>query len=134
MHLKQITERNEKADVEYQRNLKEHNYDLQLNRNFENDNYEQKKKALQQILTDLREQQAEAWANQEKHVKDRENDFEKLKKEAEEVTTLLSSMKMTKLGFCAGMTWLRSLGAALGQVSYLFFGRTNDKFCPQRLS
>lgn len=86
---RQIGERNEKADLEYQRNLKEHNYDLQLNRNLEKDNYGQKTKALQQILIDLREQQDETWANQEKQVKDRENEFERLKKEAEEIPSRL---------------------------------------------
>ncbi len=89
IYQKQLAERNEKADLENQRNLKEHNYDLQLQRNLEKDTHEQKKKALQQILIDLREKQDEEWANQEKQIKDREDEFEKLKKEAEEIPSRL---------------------------------------------
>lgn len=89
LHNKRTVERNEKADLEYQRNYKEHEYDLQLNRKLEKDGYEQKKKALQQILTDLREQQDETWTTQEKQVKEREDEFEKLKKEAEEIPSRL---------------------------------------------
>lgn len=88
-HQKKTTEHKEKDDLEYQRNYKEHEYDLQLSRKAEKDNYEQKKKTLQHILSDLREQQDEVWATQEKQVKDHEDEFEKFKKEAEEIPTKL---------------------------------------------
>jgi hypothetical protein len=86
---KLLTERNDKASLDYQRNVKEHDYELKLNRNTEKDSYEQKKKALQQILSDLREKQEETWNAQEKQVKDREDEFEKFKKEAEEIPNKL---------------------------------------------
>ncbi len=88
-HNKHTTEQTEIAELDYQRNYKEHQYDLTLNRNLEKDTYEQKKKALQQILSDLREQQDEVWQTQERLMKDREEEAEKLKKEAEEIPAKL---------------------------------------------
>lgn len=89
LQQKDVTERVDTATLEYQRNVKEYEYDLKLQRNTEKDAYGQKTKALQQIIIDLREKQDEAWALQEKQVKDREDEFEKFKKEAEEIPSKL---------------------------------------------
>jgi hypothetical protein len=78
-------------ETDKQRDLEKYDYDLQLGRELQEDEYSQKQQALQKNLDEQLEQAQEGWDKEEKTVADREADFEKYKKEYEEVSDKLNS-------------------------------------------
>ena len=79
------TREKEQVALEQRREKAEHTYQLNQERELEKDNYNQKCKALEQELADLKETKDEEMAAKEKEVADRETEFADYKAKYEEL-------------------------------------------------
>ena len=73
------TERETEAEMALARELEEYNYGLKIARKLEDDEYAQKKKALQEALDEIKAEKDKAWAEREKTVAERETEFKDYK-------------------------------------------------------
>ncbi len=78
-----IKERNENLHKTRQRDASEYKYNLELQRQLENDEYEQEQKALYKQLEELLQETEKQWAEREKAISEREKQFEELKAKVE---------------------------------------------------
>ncbi|MBW4613011.1 MAG: hypothetical protein KME21_06950 [Desmonostoc vinosum HA7617-LM4] len=78
-----VKERNENFNKIRQRNAAEYKYDLELQRQLENDEYEQRQKALYKQLEELLQETEKQWSEREKVVSEREKQFEESKNKVE---------------------------------------------------
>lgn len=85
LHFQKTSERDEENRKQQEREREEHEYNLELDRGLKDDEYEQKKKLLQLELDELRETKENAWAADEKALKDLEDDFNTYKTKFEEI-------------------------------------------------
>ncbi|MDZ8034631.1 hypothetical protein [Nostoc sp. DedSLP04] len=78
-----IKERNENLNKTRQRDAAEYKYNLELQRQLQNDEYEQQQKALYKQLEELLQETEKQWAEREKAISEREKQFEELKAKVE---------------------------------------------------
>ncbi|MBK4732351.1 hypothetical protein JJD41_21135 [Oxynema sp. CENA135] len=71
-HTREIQERNREHQQSQQRDEEEYRYDLQLARDLDKEEYEQRKQALYQELEEARETQEKEWEEREKAIAERE--------------------------------------------------------------
>lgn len=75
VYQRNLNERNDKAQTTYEREMEQYEYDLEHGRNLQDDEYEQKSKALEEELQELKESKQEEWKEKEKEVKEKEKEF-----------------------------------------------------------
>jgi chromosome segregation ATPase len=85
LHYQKTSERDEENGKRQEREREEHEYNLELERSLKDDEYEQRKKALQLELDELRESKETAWAADEKMLNDLEKEFNDYKVKFEEI-------------------------------------------------
>lgn len=90
----EVRERREADRTEQHREETEYDYQLDLERDTEADNYAQKSKKLQEELADTKEAKLEEFATREKAVKEKETEFDDYKKKYDELPKKLE--KATK--------------------------------------
>ena len=78
-HKRLLKERNDEQSKVNQRNAKEYNYELTLQRSLDNDTYEQTQKSLYKQLEEAKQEQEKQWNEREKAIAEREKQFEELK-------------------------------------------------------
>jgi uncharacterized coiled-coil protein SlyX len=78
-----IKERNENLNKIRQRDTAEYKYDLELQRQLETDEYEQRQKALSKQLEELQQETEKQWTEREKAISEREKQFEESKAKVE---------------------------------------------------
>ncbi|MEH2209154.1 hypothetical protein [Nostoc sp.] len=78
-----IKERNESLNKTRQRDASEYKYNLELQRQLQNDEYEQEQKGLYKQLEELLQETEKQWAEREKAISEREKQFEELKAKVE---------------------------------------------------
>ncbi|MDZ8093400.1 MAG: hypothetical protein RMZ42_15910 [Nostoc sp. DedQUE05] len=78
-----IKERNENLNKTRQRDAAEYKYNLELQRQLQNDEYEQQQKALYKQLEESLQETEKQWAEREKAISEREKQFEELKAKVE---------------------------------------------------
>jgi len=74
-HQRSTKERNEQQNKVRQRDAETYEYDLQLQRDLNIDEYEQNKKNLYQELEESQKQQEKLWSEREQSLSEREKDF-----------------------------------------------------------
>lgn len=79
-----IKERNEQHHTARQRDEETYQYDLQLQRNFNIEEYEQNKKNLYKELEESQQQQDKLWAEREQSISEREKEFAEVKAKVED--------------------------------------------------
>lgn len=84
IHNRIIKERNENHLKARQRDEAEYEYNLELERNLDQENYEQEKKQLYAELEEARLTQEKAWKEREKAIAEREKQYAEAKQKVEE--------------------------------------------------
>ena len=74
-HQSSIKERNEQQNKTRQRDAENYEYDLQLQRDLDIDEYEQNKKNLYQELEESQKQQEKLWSEREQSISEREKEL-----------------------------------------------------------
>ncbi|NEQ39457.1 MAG: hypothetical protein F6K40_25650 [Okeania sp. SIO3I5] len=74
-HQRNIKERNDQQNKVRERDAETYEYDLQLQRDLDIDEYEQNKKNLYQELEESQKQQEKLWSEREQSLSEREKDF-----------------------------------------------------------
>lgn len=82
-HTRTIQERNENQRKIQQRDVQEYEYDLELRRGLNNEEYEQNQKSLYKQLEEAKQEQEKQWTEREKAIAEREKKFEELKAKVE---------------------------------------------------
>ena len=82
-YKRSIKERNEEHNKIRQRDVQEYEYDLELRRSLDNEQYEQTQKSLYKELEEARQTQDKLWDEREKAIAEREKKFEELKAKVE---------------------------------------------------
>ncbi|MFB2972922.1 hypothetical protein ACE1CD_28510 [Aerosakkonema sp. BLCC-F183] len=82
-HRRSIKERNETQAKTRQRDTQEYSYDLTLQRQLSDEEYEQEKKRLYGELDELKQVREKEWAEKEKAIAERETQFNELKNKVE---------------------------------------------------
>jgi chaperonin cofactor prefoldin len=82
-HRRVVKERNETLSKTKLRDAQEYTYDLNLQRNLDNQTYDQNKKRLYQELEDFQQLQEKQWAEREKAISEREKQFTEAKTKIE---------------------------------------------------
>ncbi|MFB2921579.1 hypothetical protein [Aerosakkonema funiforme] len=82
-HRRSLKERNETQAKTRQRDTQEYSYDLTLQRQLSDEEYEQEKKRLYGELDDLKQVREKEWAEKEKAIAERETQFNELKTKVE---------------------------------------------------
>lgn len=82
-HEREIKERNENQHKQHQRDEEEYQYNLELERNLDIEEYEQNKKTLYKQLEETRQAQEKEWAEREKTIADREQQYGEAKAKVE---------------------------------------------------
>ncbi|MBD2183901.1 hypothetical protein H6S82_21520 [Planktothrix sp. FACHB-1355] len=82
-HRRFIKERNETQGKTRQRDTQEYSYDLTLQRQLSDEEYEQEKKRLYGELDELKQAREKEWAEKEKAIAERETQFNELKTKVE---------------------------------------------------
>ncbi|WP_299452229.1 hypothetical protein [uncultured Microscilla sp.] len=85
LHYQKTAERDEENQKRQEREREEHEYSLELERSLKDDEYEQRKNALQLELDELREAKETAWAADEKMLSELEKEFNDYKTKFEEI-------------------------------------------------
>ncbi|EAY25221.1 coiled-coil domain-containing protein [Microscilla marina] len=85
LYYQKTAERDEENRKRQEREREEHEYSLELERSLKDDEYEQRKKALQLELDELREAKETAWAADEKMLAELEKEFNDYKTKFEEI-------------------------------------------------
>lgn len=83
-HNRIIKERNENYRKTRQRDEAEYQYNLELERNLDTENYEQEKKQLYAELTETQLVQEKAWEEREKAISEREKQYQEAQVKVEE--------------------------------------------------
>ncbi len=83
-HNRIIKERNENYHKTRQRDEAEYQYNLELERNLDQENYEQEKKQLYTELAETRLTQEKAWEKREKAISEREKQYKEAQEKVEE--------------------------------------------------
>ncbi|MDJ0555331.1 MAG: hypothetical protein QNJ68_12985 [Microcoleaceae cyanobacterium MO_207.B10] len=83
-HQETINERNEQDDKIYQRDEDTYQYNQQLQRNLDIEEYEQNQKILYQELVEFQEQQEKLWAEKEQSISEREKELAEVKAKVED--------------------------------------------------
>jgi hypothetical protein len=82
-YKRRLQERNENQLKIKQRDAQEYEYDLQLRRGLNNEEYEQNQKTLYKQLEEAKQEQEKQWTEREKAIAEREQKFEELKTKVE---------------------------------------------------
>lgn len=82
-HKRTIKERNDEQSKIRQRDAKEYDYELSLQRSLNNDEYEQIQRNLYKQLEEAKQEQEKTWTEREKAIAEREKQFEELKSKVE---------------------------------------------------
>ncbi|MBD2776112.1 hypothetical protein [Iningainema tapete] len=82
-HRQVIKERNETLNKTRDRNATEYKYDLELRRQLESEEYEQREKELYKQLEEFRQTIEKQWAEREKAISEQEQQFAELKAKVE---------------------------------------------------
>ncbi|ACK64412.1 conserved hypothetical protein [Rippkaea orientalis PCC 8801] len=90
-HQIETQERDQNHLKTKQRDEEEYQYNLQLERNLDQETYEQQKKALYQELADIKSSQEKQWKEREESIAKREKDYQEVKLKADNLEQELDS-------------------------------------------
>ena len=82
-YKRSLAERNEEHKKRQQRDAQEYEYELELQRSLNNDQYEQHQNSLYKQLEEAHQQQEKQWTEREKAIAEREQQFAELKTKVE---------------------------------------------------